>query len=82
MVPWLLGSSADALAGPPPHVATILDDEGLRDEAAGEIGRRAADAEHLGSQTLVIGRGSHFGESREQLVAEHHVVVTSAARQD
>jgi len=49
----------------------ILDDKGLRDETPGEIRRRAANAEHLRGEALVIGRVAHFGEPREQPIAKH-----------
>ena len=55
-----------------PRLLPILDDEGLRDQATGEIGRRVPDAEHVGGKPLVIGRVAHFSESRAKLVPQEH----------
>jgi len=44
---------------------SIFEDERLRDQASCELRRRAADAEHVGRQSLMIGRVAHFGEPRE-----------------
>src|SRR5262245_35805938 len=65
---------ADALANPAPVVASILDDHGLRDQTPGKICGRAADAENLSCETLIIrcrSRGGHLRESRGQHISDH-----------
>src|SRR5262249_48671738 len=54
-----------------PDVASILEHQRLRHEAARELGRRAADAEHLRREALMIGGVAHLGEPREESVSQH-----------
>ena len=62
---------ADPLSGATPDLASILEHQRLRDEPARELGRRAADAEHLGGEPLMVGRVAHLGEPGEQAVTKH-----------
>src|SRR5207247_4855446 len=64
-------SGADALARSAPAFAAVFDDERLSDEATGEIGRRAADAENVGGEALIVGRVADFFQSGDELVTEH-----------
>ena len=66
--------AADPLAGAAPGLASILEHQRLRDEPARELGRRAADAEHLGGEPLMVGRVAHLGEPGEQAVTKHTAV--------
>src|SRR6185295_5515673 len=63
--------AADALTRAAPGLAAILEDERLRDQPPGELGRRAADPEDLGGEALMVGRSAHLGEPCNQPVAKH-----------
>src|SRR5438105_13324169 len=62
--------AANAVACLTPRLATILENERLRDEPAREVRRRAADAEHFGRDALMVRLIAHFGEARTESVAK------------
>src|SRR5262249_44657108 len=66
---WCRGrSAADAFARAAPLLASILDDQRLRDEPLRELGRRAADAEHLCRQPLMIDGVAHRSDASEKAI--------------
>src|SRR5262245_14133482 len=59
-----LGRPGDeALSGTQPHLAPILNDKRLLDEATCHLWRGVANRQHLFSKTHVIGHRTHFDQS-------------------
>jgi hypothetical protein len=77
---WRRGrSAANAFARAAPLVAPILDHQRLRHESLREFGRRAANAEHLGRQSLMIDGVTHLGETGEKAISKKRSSRSTAA---
>ena len=66
--------TADALARLPPNLAPILEHECLCDEPPRELRRRAANAQDLRGQNLMIRRVAHLGKAGQEFVSEHFLL--------